>query len=153
MRVNEPRTKLLAIASGGGHWVQLLRLRPAFEGCTVSFATVQAGSASDVPGADFHVFHDASRKDWWRILSGGLDIARIVWRVKPNVIVSTGAMPPLAAIVLGRMIGARTLWIDSVANSEQLSTSGKIAARLAHRTVTQWPSLRRPSIPFWGTVL
>lgn len=151
--MTERRTRVLAAASGGGHWVQLLRLRPAFEGCDLSFATVYADSASQVPGADFHVFRDASRKDWWRFFGATLDMLRIMARVKPDVIVTTGAMPPLAALLIGRLTGARTLWIDSVANSEQLSSSGKLAARLAHQTITQWPDLATADVPCWGSVL
>jgi len=133
--------------------VQLLRLRPAFEGCDLSFATVHADSAAQVPGADFHVFRDASRRDWWRFFGASLDMARIVLTVRPDVIVTTGAMPPLAALVLGRMIGAKTLWIDSVANSERLSSSGRLASALAHRSVTQWSELATDDVPYWGSVL
>ncbi len=147
------RTRILAIASGGGHWIQLLRLIPAFEGSDVSFASVHAASASQVPGADFHSFRDASRKDWWRAFGSSIDVARIIARVRPDVIVTTGALPPLVAIVIGRLIGARTLWIDSVANSEKLSSSGWVASKLAHRTVTQWPDLATADLPCWGSVL
>ena len=151
--MTERRTRVLAIASGGGHWVQLLRLVPAFAGCEISYATVHADQRSKVPGADFHVFRDASRKDWWRFFGSTQDIVRIVRQVQPDVIVTTGAMPPLAALILGRLTGARTLWIDSVANSEELSSSGRLAARLAHRTVTQWPDLATDDVPCWGSVL
>ena len=34
--------RILAIASGGGHWTQLLRMRPAWEGCDVAYATTHA---------------------------------------------------------------------------------------------------------------
>ena len=44
------RRRVLAVASGGGHWVQLLRLRPAFEGCDVTYACVRPAYADDVPG-------------------------------------------------------------------------------------------------------
>ena len=37
------RKRILAVASGGGHWIQLYRLRPAFDGCDVTWATTQAG--------------------------------------------------------------------------------------------------------------
>lgn len=149
----ERRTRILAIASGGGHWVQLLRLMPAFEGSDVSFATVHAASASQVPGADFHSFRDSSRKDWWNVFASTIDVVGIIARVRPDVIVTTGALPPLVAIVLGRLTGARSLWIDSVANSERLSSSGWVASKLAHRTVTQWPDLATADLPFWGSVL
>lgn len=146
--------RVLAIASGGGHWVQLLRLRPAFVGCAVSFATVHADSAADLtPGERLFTFRDASRKDWWNFFGCGLQIAGIVLRVRPHVVVTTGAMPPLAALLFGRLIGARTLWVDSVANSEELSGSGRIARRFATRVVTQWPQLATPETPCWGSVL
>jgi UDP-N-acetylglucosamine:LPS N-acetylglucosamine transferase len=150
----EVRRRVLAIASGGGHWVQLLRLRPAFEGCDVSFATVHADSAADLaPGARLFTFRDASRKDWWRFVVSGAQIAAILLRVRPHVVVTTGAMPPLAALLFGRLIGARTLWIDSVANSEEFSGSGRLAKRFATQVVTQWPQLATPETPCWGSVL
>ena len=149
----ERRTRVLAIASGGGHWVQLLRLRPAFEGCDVSYATVHADSHVDVPGSPLFTFRDASRKDWWNFGAVAFQLAKVFAKVRPDVVVTTGAMPPLAAIVLGRLAGARTLWIDSIANSERLSSSGKIARRLAHQTVTQWPGLATSDVPCWGSVL
>lgn len=44
-RMNEPATtrrpeKVLAVASGGGHWMQLMRLVPALNGYEVIFVTV-----------------------------------------------------------------------------------------------------------------
>jgi hypothetical protein len=33
--------RVLAISSGGGHWVELMRLRPAFQDAIVSYATVR----------------------------------------------------------------------------------------------------------------
>ena len=35
--------RLLAIASSGGHWQQLMRMRPAFAGTEVTYATTLAG--------------------------------------------------------------------------------------------------------------
>lgn len=145
--------RVLAIASGGGHWVQLLRLRPAFADCAVSFATVHADSAADLDGAPLFTFRDASRRDWWNFLASSLQIAAIVLRVRPHVVVTTGAMPPLAALMIGRLIGARTLWVDSVANSEESSGSARIARRFATQVVTQWPQLATPAMPCWGSVL
>jgi hypothetical protein len=43
--------RILAVSSGGGHWIQLLRLRPAFAGKHVTFASVGRSAASEVaPG-------------------------------------------------------------------------------------------------------
>jgi len=151
------KKRILAMASGGGHFVQLLRLRPAFEGHEVHFATVHADSRSEVGDAPFHVFRDVSRADWWRLPLALLDIAALLIKVRPQLIITTGALPPLLALLLVKPFGVRTLWVDSIANSEVLSGSGQIARKLATQTLTQWPSLTEPGprhgVEHWGSVL
>lgn len=145
--------RVLAIASGGGHWVQLLRLRPAWDGCAVTYATVHADSAVDVAPAPLLTFTDASRRDWWRLGLVAAEMAAIVARVRPHVVVTTGAAPPLFALLFARAIGARTLWVDSIANGEVLSSSGRLARRIATQRLTQWPGLAEGDIAYWGSVL
>ena len=145
--------RILAIASGGGHFVQLLRLRPAWDGHDVTYATVHAASAVDVAPARLLTFRDVSRADWWRLPIAAWDAASILLAVRPHVIVTTGALPPLVLLVLARPFGIRTLWVDSIANSEELSGSGRHAGRVASAVVTQWPQLAEPGVEHWGSVL
>ena len=147
------RKRVLAIASGGGHFIQLLRLRPAWEGHDVTYATVYAASAPDVAPARLLTFRDVSRADWWRLPLVAWDMAAILLRVRPQVIVTTGAMPPLVIIGWARLFGIRTLFIDSVANSEVMSGSGRLAGSVADQTLTQWPQLAGGGIDHWGSVL
>lgn len=145
--------RVLAIASGGGHWVQLLRLRPAWDGCAVTYATVHADSASDVAPAPLITFTDASRRNYWMLAVVAVEMLGIVLRVRPDIVVTTGAAPPLLALLFARAMGARTLWVDSIANGEVLSSSGRLAARAATTRITQWPALARGGIGYWGSVL
>lgn len=145
--------KLLAIASGGGHFVQLLRLRPAWSDVDVAYATVQASAQKLVEPAPFHLFTDVSRADLWRLPRTIFDIARILAKVRPDVIVTTGALPGLVAIILARPMRIRTLWVDSIANAEVISSSGRQALSFADRVVTQWPHLADDRIEYWGSVL
>jgi hypothetical protein len=148
-----PRRRILAVASGGGHWVQLLRLRPAFAGCTVRYATTDHGFARDV-GEDILWVPDAN-------MDNKLGLLRMAWRMlvlvvwlHPHVIITTGAAPGYFAIMWGRLLGRRTIWVDSVANAEELSKSGRQAGRWADAWLTQWPQLARPEGPAcWGNVL
>lgn len=73
----------------------------------------------------------------------------IVFKLRPNVVISTGAAPGLICITLGRLVGARTIWIDSFANVETLSMSGKMARYLANEWLTQWKHLATPTGPFY----
>jgi hypothetical protein len=55
------KPRLLAVSSGGGHWVQLLRLRSAFAGWDVSYASTFASQANDLIDAPIYVVPDSSR--------------------------------------------------------------------------------------------
>jgi UDP-N-acetylglucosamine:LPS N-acetylglucosamine transferase len=89
-----------------------------------------------------------------RLIKMFMEVASVVATFRPDVVVTTGAAPGFAAIMFGRMLGARTVWIDSIANSEDLSGSGKQARRWASAWVTQWQHLARKDGPvYWGAVL
>jgi UDP-N-acetylglucosamine:LPS N-acetylglucosamine transferase len=133
--------KLLAISSGGGHWVQMMRIRTAFEGCRVVFATVDEGYRDDVRDAEFRLIPDSNRWHKVRLLKTALVILRLVLRERPDVVISTGAAPGYLAIRIGSLLGARTVWIDSVANAGELSLSGRKAGSCADLWLTQWPHL------------
>lgn len=135
--------RILAIASGGGHWVQLLRLRPAFEGCRVTYVTVRDSYRSDVPGERFRVINDATRWDKIGLVRMALKLAWIMVRERPHVVVSTGAAPGYFAIRFGKLMGAKAVWLDSIANVEEVSMTGRLVAERADLWLTQWEHLSK----------
>lgn len=147
--------RILAVASGGGHWVQLLRLRPAFAGGRVTYVTVNRAYATDLdPGDRLRLVNDATRWDKIGLARMALRLMWILLRERPHVIVSTGAAPGYFAIRFGRLIGARTIWLDSIANVEHLSMSGERIGHHADLWLTQWSHLARPDGPhYFGSVL
>jgi UDP-N-acetylglucosamine:LPS N-acetylglucosamine transferase len=146
--------KLLAISSGGGHWVQLLRLRPAFGNCSVVYATVKRGYRVDVGDERFYVIPDANRWNKWDLLRSAFAVLGVIIKERPDIVISTGAAPGLFGIAIGSLLGARTIWVDSIANGEELSLSGLRARRFADLWLTQWPHLAAKDGPFYrGSVL
>jgi UDP-N-acetylglucosamine:LPS N-acetylglucosamine transferase len=148
------KPKLLALASGGGHWVQLQRLRPAFEEFETAYVSMFDSYAEQVEGSRYYVVPDASRFELKSFMPVFAKAIAILLKERPRAIVTTGSAPMLVFILLGRLIGARTLWIDSIANSERMSTSGRMAKKLAHRVVSQWPEVAASEgVPCWGAVV
>ena len=147
--------RVLAVASGGGHWVQLLRLRDAFCDLDVAYVSVDAGYRGDVPEHRFHVVRNVTRWDRWGHVTLIVQLTRILLAERPQAIITTGAAPGFFALALGKtLLRARTLWIDSIANTEQLSMSGHYARHFADVCLTQWPELSGHSGPqYWGAVL
>ena len=144
----------MAVASGGGHWTQLLRLQPAFVGFDVVFVTVDEGYRPQVAGSRFYSINDANRWNKAGLLRMALRLAWIVLKERPDVVISTGAAPGYVALRLAHALGARTIWLDSIANAAELSLSGAKVGRYADLWLTQWPHLARPHGPSYvGSVL
>lgn len=147
------RRRILAVASGGGHWVQLQRLRPAFAGHDVAYLTTERGYREDVAPARFYAIADGNRSRPLALARGTLQLAWVLVRERPDVVVSTGAAPGYMAIRLAKLLGAQTLWIDSVANVEELSMSGRMASTKADLCLTQWEHLADGAVRYEGAVL
>ncbi|HEL3748101.1 hypothetical protein JY409_05515 [Stenotrophomonas maltophilia] len=146
--------KILAVASAGGHWVQLLRLTPAFEGAEVVFMTTQEPAPHAIGNHRCHTVIDANFSRKIKLGMMSLQVLRVLLRERPQVVISTGAAPGFVAVVIGKILGARTIWIDSIANAEELSLAGRKVARWADHWLTQWPELASEDGPrYLGAVL
>lgn len=147
------RPKVLAVASFGGHLVQLTRMmRPLTPQVEVSYvSTAEEGRPDGV--ANYDVVRDFSRTNPWLAFSQVRKLRHIIKRDKPVLVVSTGAAPGLLALLVAKTMGVRTLWIDSIANVDRMSMCGRIASYIADKTLTQWQHLAGGRVEYHGNVL
>lgn len=134
-------TKILAVASAGGHWIQLMRLQPIFIHYDCVFVSTRQDLQRDVSPRRFIQVPDMNRNDLLGLVPLVFRLARIVQEEKPSIVLTTGAAPGLLAVAFGRCVGATTIWIDSLANTERLSLSGRLAKRCSTHWLTQWSHL------------
>jgi UDP-N-acetylglucosamine:LPS N-acetylglucosamine transferase len=148
------KKRILGVSSGGGHWIELLRLRAAFAGHEVALATVGKANRVDAGDSRFYTIRDVTRwnKAHWPLALIG--ILLVLLRERPDVVVSTGALPGYFALRLAKLLGAKTIWVDSLANADELSMSGRMIGKHTDLWLTQWPHLSTPAGPYYrGTVL
>lgn len=145
--------KILAVASGGGHWEQLMLLRPTLDQFDTTYVTTAEGVAVRDGVSKYVMIPDANGKAKAAILRTVWHAIGVLRRSRPEVVVSTGALPGLACIIVGYVIGARTVWVDSVANSERLSVSGRFARPFSTLWLTQWPAVAAASGARYGGCL
>lgn len=139
--------KVVAVSSGGGHWEELRRLRPAWEGAQVTYVVTGRAYMADISkeaktqSVGFFTIVDANAKNKFRLLGQALKMFGILVWLRPDVVISTGAAPGYFAIRFGKLLGARTIWVDSVANAEEISKAGNLARKHCDLWLTQWPHL------------
>lgn len=162
MELSHP-PRIVAVASAGGHWVQLMRLRAAWAGCDVTYVTTDPGQAAVLrklallegqPEPKLRVIVEGNLWQKHRLVYMLFQMLVLMVWLRPSAIISTGAAPGYFALRIGKMLGARTVWIDSIANAGEMSRSGRKIEKYADLWLTQWPHLVGPNGPYFiGSVL
>ncbi len=146
--------KVLMASSGGGHFEQLIMLRFAAAGNEVFFATVDAQQAAAHNATPVALLPDCNLNQPVMTLNCLMKSMILMRQIRPDIVISTGAAPGFCCILWGRILGAQTLWIDSIANADRLSLSGRMARMVAHRCLSQWSHLADGvRVHFAGAVL
>jgi hypothetical protein len=135
------RYDVMAVASFGGHFEQLLELRDAWKGRSCLYVTTRADVVAGLEGETGAVVQDCHAGQHAKAALCLAQLTGLAIRHRPRNVVTTGALPGLLALMVGRCIGARAIWVDSLANAETLSLSGQHARRFAHHHFSQWPDV------------
>lgn len=151
------KTKVLAISSPGGHWIQLNKICNKLEDqFDVIYATpgAQYKSSSQKGGKKVYAITDASADSKLNLIPVMFQLLYILIRERPNTIISTGAAPGVMAVLLCKFLPIKTIWVDSIANVKVLSRSGRMVKKHANLVVTQWEDLSdNKSIVYRGSIL
>ena len=149
------KQKILAIASPGGHWIQLNKIcNPLESQFDVVYITpgAQYGNAKH----DRKVLNitDASADSKHKLIPLVFQLLVIFIKERPTAIISTGAAPGAIAFLLAKYLPIKTIWVDSIANVTKLSRSGRIIKNHADKVITQWESLSDGSkVIYQGSIL
>lgn len=142
-------THVLAVSSGGGHWQQLMLLAPSLADVNVTFAC-----SAEVSDPSVIRLPDCNARAPFRLIVSATTIVKTLWVIRPDVVISTGAAPGALALIFGKFMGCRTIWIDSIANVDRMSLSGRLTRRFSNLWITQWPSVAdQTGATYAGSVL
>ncbi|HHB82603.1 MAG TPA: glucuronosyltransferase [Devosia sp.] len=144
---------VLAIASRGNCWVELQNIVAAFEDAQIFFA--RSSASHERIKADTSITHvdNFTLYTMWKMPRTLVQVIMLLWKTKPKRVVSTGGAPGVLAIILGRIMGAHCIWVDSLYNSQEISLSGKIAGLFAQTWLTQWEHLSQENGPLYKGAL
>lgn len=150
------KKNILAVASFGGHWMQLLRIAfPLETFYNISYASTSKKCSTMVPNRKFYHLTNFSRWNMWRMPFAFFSALSILFKEHPTAVLSTGAAPGLLVLIIAKYLFSReTIWVDSFANAAQLSFCGKLAVKLhIDHVYTQWEHLGGPAVKYSGSII
>lgn len=133
--------RLCVVSSVGGHLREVLELAAAWQGAAVRFI-VNDQTAVPLPGPVHRIAHaERDLRVLWNLgetarIFGGADGGE-----RPDVILSTGAGPAVPVALVGRLLGAAVVFVETFGAVERPSLTGRIMYRLTPHFFYQWPEL------------
>jgi UDP-N-acetylglucosamine:LPS N-acetylglucosamine transferase len=86
---------------------------------------------------------ESNREHLIRVIKALIRCTKIILTERPDVVISTGASVGCIMCILGRLLGAKIIWLDSITNVERISLSGRMVRHIADLFLVQWPELAR----------
>ncbi|WP_189240724.1 PssD/Cps14F family polysaccharide biosynthesis glycosyltransferase [Planomonospora parontospora] len=136
--------KALLVCSTGGHLTQLHRLRPWYEQHERHWVTFEKADAESLLAGEevTWAYHPTTRN--LRNLIRNLWLAvKLVPRYRPDVVVTTGAGVAYPFFLLGRLYGARTVYLEVYDRIDSGTLTGRLCYPLADLFLLQWPEQQR----------
>ncbi|MEZ5098350.1 MAG: UDP-N-acetylglucosamine--LPS N-acetylglucosamine transferase [Thermoleophilia bacterium] len=136
------RADVLLVCSAGGHLLQLLALRPAWDGVPRVWVTSDKSDARSLLADERVVYAHFPTTRNLRNLLRNLALAwRVVRRTRPRALLTTGAGTAVPFAWVARLHGARVVYVESLTRVDRPSLSLRLIAPVASRVYVQWPEL------------
>lgn len=147
--------KLCLVASAGGHLLQMVQLRPFWGAHSRFWVTFDKDDAKSLLEEErvLFAFHPTNRNliNFFRNL---ILAWSVLGRERPDMVLSTGAGVAVPFLLVGRVLGMKTVYVESVTRIRDLSLSGKLIYHFVHLFFVQWAELaaRYPKSVYGGRV-
>jgi UDP-N-acetylglucosamine:LPS N-acetylglucosamine transferase len=134
---------LLLVCSSGGHLTQLYNLRPWWERFERTWVTFHKPDATSLLSGEraLWAYHPTTR-NLWNLLRNTALAWRTVRRVRPDLIVSTGAAVAFPFFLVGKLFGAKTIYVEVFDRLDSATLTGRLCYPISDRFLLQWEEQR-----------
>jgi len=149
------RTDVLLVCSTGGHLLQLVALRDSWGHFSRAWVTFDKSDArSLLAGERVYYAYGPTNRSIKNLVRNLLVAWRLVRRLRPKVLLTTGAGVAVPFAWMARLRGAKVVYVESLSRIEGPSLSYRLIAPIATRRYVQWSELagKLPGARFAGNV-
>lgn len=145
--MREERSHILLVGSSGGHLAQLVRLQPWWQDLTRTWVTFDKADARSLLAEEAVIWaHHPTTRNIPNLLRNTVLAIRHVRRLRPDLVVSTGAAVAVPFFLVARLLGIATVYVEVFDRVDSPTLSGRLCRPIATRFCVQWPE-QQPLYP------
>lgn len=153
--------KVLFISSTGGHFSELLQLKPLFEKYNSYIITEKDKtneSYKDVYGDKMFFLPYGTRSKIFSYIFKYFYLCiktiYLYFKIRPKYIVTTGTHTAVPMCYLGKLFGSKIIFVETFANSKSKTLSGRMIYPIANLFIVQWREMLKmyPKAVYGGSI-
>jgi UDP-N-acetylglucosamine:LPS N-acetylglucosamine transferase len=136
--------KICFAASSGGHYEQLLMLKPLMKKHDSFVITEETLYRTEITGEKMYFLKQVNRKEKTfipRMMVNVFRSLKIYFEEKPDVIICTGVLAMIPICLISKAFGKKLIYIESFAKVTSPTLSGKLLYRFADQFYVQWEQM------------
>lgn len=140
------KKKICFAASSGGHFEQLVMLKPLMEKYDSFVITEETLYMAKVEGQRMYYMKQVNRKEIACIAKMIVNTYRslkIYRKEKPDVVICTGVLAVIPMCLIAKLHGKKLIYIESFAKVTSATLTGKLLYKFADQFYIQWPEMQK----------
>lgn len=142
--MGEKRLKLCFAASSGGHYEQLLMLRPLMKKYDSFVVTEEILYKTQIQNERMYYLKQVNRKEktfLFHMITNLIRSLKIYVKEKPDVVICTGVLAMIPICLIAKVAGKKLIYIESFAKVTSATLTGKLLYRYADQFYVQWEQM------------
>ena len=149
--------KICFTASTGGHFEQLMMLKPLMDKYDSFIVTEKTGYSVIKDNRKVYYLKQVNRHEKtfiFKMIANIFTSLNIFIKERPDVIISTGALATIPMCVLSKIFRKKVIFIESFAKVTSPTLTGKLIYKFADQFYVQWEQMKEhyPDAIFKGGI-
>ena len=155
------KKRVIFISSTGGHFSELMMLKPIFEHYDYHLMTEKTASTislkNEYKGRMHYLVYGTRVKKikyFFKTTFNTIKSLCVFIKIRPKAIVTTGTHTAMPMCIIGKLLGAKIIFIETYANVFTPTGSGKFIYKFADKFIVQWEDMLKvyPKATYLGGI-
>lgn len=136
--------KICFAASSGGHFEQLMMLKPLMDKYDSFIVTEKTLYKTDYGNEKVYYLNQVNRKErsfLWNMTVNLFKSVSIYFKEKPDAVICTGVLAMIPMCMIAKLMGKKLIYIESFAKVTTGTQTGRLMYKFADRFYVQWEQM------------
>ena len=133
--------KICFAASSGGHYEQLMMLKPLMDKYDSFVLTEKTAYVTEAKGEKMYYLKQVNRREKSfipRMIANSFTSLRVFIKEKPDIIICTGVLSMIPICLIAKIFRKKLIYIESFAKVTSATETGRLLYKFADKFYVQW---------------